>query len=175
MRMQWLLSLLRLAENVLTFIAGFALIMMMLIVVADIVGRSFNLWHILSTVEQIRLYMMMLGFLGLALCFRTQANIVVDVATHHLPDSVTRRIDAVWALCTAVVLLPLGYSVFVDGIPLHEYGQRSEVLGISPLVYHAIAGFGFAVAAILSVVTAIQLLADGDDTEPNGQAEETWE
>ena len=168
-----LLDIFRLAERALTLIAGCALVLMMLVVVADVIGRSLNLWHILSTVEQIRLYMMLLGFLGLALCFRNQANIVVDVATHHLREIVTRRIDAFWAFCTAVILLPLGYSVFRDGVSLHDYGQRSEVLGISPLVYHAIAGFGFAVAAILSIVTAIQLLAKSD--EAADEAEGNWE
>lgn len=170
-----ILRLFLLAENVLTIVAGAALVMMMLVVVADIVGRSFNLWHILSTVEQIKLYMMLLGFLGLALCFRNQANIVVDVATHNLRPSVTRRIDAFWALCTAIVLPPIAYYVIRDGLTLHGYGQRSEVLGISPLVHHIIAGFGFAVAAILSIVIDLRLLTTPDDIVPEEESGNTWE
>jgi hypothetical protein len=45
-----------------------------------------------------------------------------------------------------------------DGLVLHGYGQRSEVLGISPLVHHAIAGFGLSAAALVSFVTGLRLL-----------------
>ena len=36
------------------------------------------------------------------------------------------------ALLAGIVLLPLGYASLADGLVLHGYGQRSEVLGISP-------------------------------------------
>jgi TRAP-type C4-dicarboxylate transport system permease small subunit len=121
------------------------------VVVVDIVGRSFGLWHILSTVEQTTLYMMLLGFFGLAHCFRTEGNIVVDVATQGLSRAAVRRIDAAWSIVTAIVLIPLAVMSVRDGLTLHGYGQRSEVLGISPLVHHAIAGVGLAVAALVAL------------------------
>jgi len=67
-------------DRILTTIAGVALVMMMLAVVVEIAGRSLGLFHILSTPEQITLYMMFLGFFGLVRTFRTDGNIVVDVA-----------------------------------------------------------------------------------------------
>ncbi|MBF0277905.1 MAG: TRAP transporter small permease [SAR324 cluster bacterium] len=149
-----------------TAAAGTAMVLMMLIVVFDIVGRSFNFWHILSSIEQIRLYMMLLGFFGLALCFQSEGNIVVDVATHKLPEWIVRRIDAFWSLVTAVILLPLSFFVFKSGIVLHDYGQRSEVLGISPLVHHTIASVGMAIAGMVSIIVFLRLLKskEGDDT-----------
>lgn len=155
-----------LVERVITTVAGIALVMMMAIVVYDIAGRSFGLWHILSSVEQTTLYMMLLGFLGLVRCFRDSGNIVVDVATHNLSASSLRRIDAFWAVVAAFVLLPLGYASLKDGFVLHGYGQRSEVLGISPLFHHAIAGFGLAAAALVSLFTGFRLAFGGvRDTE----------
>jgi TRAP-type C4-dicarboxylate transport system permease small subunit len=62
-----------------------AVVLMMLMVVYDITGRSLGLWHVLSTVEQTTLYMMLLGFFGLGALLSRQGNIVVDVATHSLP------------------------------------------------------------------------------------------
>ena len=82
------------AERIVTAIAGIALLLMMLMVVHDIAGRSLGLWHVLSSVEQTTLYMMLLGFFGLVRCFRAQGNIVVDVATQSLPAAHVRRIDA---------------------------------------------------------------------------------
>jgi TRAP-type C4-dicarboxylate transport system permease small subunit len=145
-------------ETLMTAIAGTALILMMMVVVVDIAGRSLGLWHILSTVEQTTLYMMLLGFLGLARCFRTEGNIVVDVATQGLSEAAVRRIDAVWSVITAVVLIPLAVMSVRDGITLHGYGQRSEVLGISPLVHHAVAGFGLVIAAIVALGLGLRRL-----------------
>jgi TRAP-type C4-dicarboxylate transport system permease small subunit len=145
------------AERVVTAIAGVALVLMMLVVVYDIVGRSFGLWYVLSTVEQTTLYMMLLGFFGLVRCFRDGGNIVVDVATHSLPADLVRRIDAFWAVLAALILLPLGYASLKDGLVLHGYGQRSEVLGISPLVHYAIAAFGLSAAALVSLFTGLKL------------------
>jgi len=143
-------------DTLLTALAGVALLLMMLVVVADIVGRTAGLWHILSTVEQITLYMMVLGFFGLVRCFRSQGNIVVDVATHGLPEPALRRIDGGWAILTAVVLAPLAVLTVRDGLTLHGYGQRSEVLGLSPLVHHAIAGAGLMVAAVVSLAIGLR-------------------
>jgi TRAP-type C4-dicarboxylate transport system permease small subunit len=152
-------------ETLMTAIAGTALILMMMVVVVDIAGRSLGLWHILSTVEQTTLYMMLLGFLGLARCFRTEGNIVVDVATQGLSEAAVRRIDAVWSVITAVVLIPLAVMSVRDGITLHGYGQRSEVLGISPLVHHAIAGFGLVIAAIVALGLGLRRLRQPATTE----------
>jgi TRAP-type C4-dicarboxylate transport system permease small subunit len=145
-------------ELIMTLIAGIALLLMMLVVVYDITGRSLGLWNVLSTVEQTTLYMMLLGFFGLVLCFRDQGNIVVDIATQSLPERRVRRIDAFWAVVAAAILLPLGYVSFADGLVLHGYGQRSEVLGISPLVHYSIAGFGLIATALVSFVTGLRLL-----------------
>ncbi len=153
-------------ERIMTAIAGIALLLMVLVVVYDIVGRSFGLWHVLSSVEQTTLYMMLLGFFGLARCFRDQGNIVVDVATQSMSPRTVRRIDAFWAVLAAAILLPLGYSSIADGLVLHGYGQRSEVLGISPLVHHAIAGFGLGVAALVSLLTGLRLAFARQQADP---------
>lgn len=154
-------TLLNRLETLMTAVAGAALILMMLVVVVDIAGRSLGLWHVLSTVEQTTLYMMLLGFFGLARCFRTEGNIVVDVATQGLSEAAVRRIDAAWSVVTAVVLIPLAVMSVRDGITLHGYGQRSEVLGISPLVHHAIAGFGLTVAALVALGIGLRAFTRG--------------
>lgn len=151
-------------DRVLTAIAGVALVLMMMIVVVDIVGRSFGFWHILSTPEQITVYMMLLGFFGLVRCFRAEGNIVVDVATQNLSETSMRRIDGFWSILTAMVLLPLAVLSIKDGLTLHGYGQRSEVLGISPLVHHTIAGTGLALTALASLIVGFRLMMSARKT-----------
>jgi TRAP-type C4-dicarboxylate transport system permease small subunit len=158
------------ANRVITAVAGVALVLMVLVVVFDILGRSLGLWHVLSSVEQTTLYMMLLGFFGLVRCFADSGNIVVDVATHSLPKGIVRRIDAFWSVLATLVLLPLGYTSLKDGLVLHGYGQRSEVLGISPLVYHAIAAFGLAAAALVSLYVGIRLAFAREIAEPQEQS-----
>jgi TRAP-type C4-dicarboxylate transport system permease small subunit len=128
-------------------IAGLALLYMMSITVLDIVGRSLGLFTVGSGVEQTELMMVTLGFLGLARCLKVEGNIVVDVATAHLPKSVNARIDGFWLVVTALVLALLAWLVGRNGLRLDESGQRSELLGLSPLVSHSIAVIGM-IAAI---------------------------
>lgn len=145
-------------DRILTAIAGVALVMMMMVVVVEIAGRSLGVFHILSTPEQITLYMMFLGFFGLVRCFRAEGNIVVDLATQNLSERSIKRIDGFWTVLTAVIILPLAVLSFRDGLTLHAYGQRSEVLGISPLVHHTIAAIGLSLTALICVVVGIRLM-----------------
>jgi TRAP-type C4-dicarboxylate transport system permease small subunit len=142
-------------------IAGLALFYMMSLTVLDIIGRSLGLFTIGSGVEQTELMMVTLGFLGLARCLKVEGNIVVDVATSHLPKSVNARIDAVWLVVTAAVLALLAWLVWANGIKLDESGQRSELLGISPLVSHSIAVVGMIAAIIVALTTAVRTFAYG--------------
>ena len=145
-------------DRFLTAIAGVALVMMMMVVVVEIAGRSLGIFHILSTPEQITLYMMFLGFFGLVRCFRAEGNIVVDVATQNLSERSIKRIDGFWTILTAVIILPLPVLSFRDGLTLHGYGQRSEVLGISPLVHHTTAAIGLSLTALVCVIVGIRLM-----------------
>jgi TRAP-type C4-dicarboxylate transport system permease small subunit len=146
-------------DFVFAVIAGLALLYMMSITVLDIVGRSLGLFTIGSGVEQTELMMVALGFLGLARCLKVEGNIVVDVATSHLPASVNARIDSFWLAVTALVLALLAYLVWNSGVSLDRSGQRSELLGISPLVSHTIAVIGMTAAIVVALITAAKAFA----------------
>ena len=142
-------------------IAGIALLYMMSITVLDIIGRSLGLFTIAAGVEQTELMMVTLGFLGLARCLKVEGNIVVDVATSHLPKTVNARIDAFWLVVTALVLALLAYLVWNSGVSADRSGQRSELLGLSPLVSHTIAVVGMIAAIIVAIMTAAKTFARG--------------
>jgi TRAP-type C4-dicarboxylate transport system permease small subunit len=135
-------------------IAGVALLYMMSLTVFDIIGRSLGILTVGSGVEQTELMMVILGFLGLARCLKVEGNIVVDVATSHLPPSVNSRIDAFWLVVTALVLALWAYLVLNSGISLDRSGQRSELLGLSPLVGHIVAVVGMVVAIVVALSVA---------------------
>ncbi|MGD9924303.1 MAG: TRAP transporter small permease [Pseudorhodoplanes sp.] len=140
-------------------IAGIALLYMMSLTVLDIIGRSLGLFTIGAGVEQTELMMVTLGFLGLARCLRVQGNIVVDVATSHLPAPVNARIDAFWLVVMALVLALLAWLVWNSGVSADRSGQRSELLGISPLVSHSIAVVGMIAAIMVALTTAARTFA----------------
>ena len=142
-------------------VAGLALFYMMSITVLDFIGRSLGLFTIGSGVEQTELMMVTLGFLGLARCLKVEGNIVVDVATSHLPKTINARIDAFWLVVTAAVLALLAWLIWNNGIKLDESGQRSELLGVSPLVSHSIAVIGMVAAIIVALITAAKTFANG--------------
>lgn len=156
-------------DLLLVVIAGIALLYMMSITVLDIVGRSLGLFTIGSGVEQTELTMVTLGFLGLARCLKAEGNIVVDVATSHLPKAINARIDAFWLVVTALVLALLAWLVWNNGIKLDGSGQRSELLGLSPLVTHSIAVIGMIAAIIVALMTAVKAFTRGG--RPTGKDE----
>jgi TRAP-type C4-dicarboxylate transport system permease small subunit len=135
-------------------IAGVALLYMMSLTVFDIIGRSLGILTVGSGVEQTELMMVTLGFLGLARCLRVEGNIVVDVATSHLPASINARIDAFWLVVTVLVLALWAYLVLNSGISLDRSGQRSELLGLSPLIGHIVAVVGMVVAIVVALSVA---------------------
>jgi TRAP-type C4-dicarboxylate transport system permease small subunit len=156
-------------DFVFAVVAGLALLYMMLLTVLDIIGRSLGVFTIGSGVEQTELMMVTLGFLGLARCLKVEGNIVVDVATSHLPKSVNARIDAFWLVVTALVLALLAWLVWNNGVRLDESGQRSELLGVSPLVSHSIAVVGMIAAIIVALMTAAKAFTRGG--QPAGKDE----
>lgn len=156
-------------DYALAVVAAIALLYMMSLTVLDIIGRSLGLFTIAAGVEQTELMMVTLGFLGLARCLRVEGNIVVDVATSHLPKAVNARIDAVWLVVTALVLALLAYLVWNSGVSADRSGQRSELLGLSPLVSHTIAVVGMIAAIIVALMTAAKTFVRGG--QPAGKDE----
>ena len=148
----------------LALLAGAALLYMMMLTVADIVGRSLGFFTINSGVEQSELLMVVVCFFGLARCVELEGNIVVDVATGHLPDRVNRRIDAFWHLMMAAVVALLGYLVMVNGIALDRSGSATELLHISPLIGHTVAAIGLAVTMLVALFLALNIVLRGDRT-----------
>ncbi|MGQ3030927.1 MAG: TRAP transporter small permease [Ferrovibrionaceae bacterium] len=143
----------------LVFAAGAALAYMMTMTVADIVSRSLSPFTIASSVEQTELAMLVVGLLGLARCLRTDGNITIDVLSQHFPDRLNRWIDTFWLAVTAVLLGFLAWAVLRSGLALDADGQRSELLGLSPLAGHAVAALGLAAAAAAAAQMVVMRLA----------------
>lgn len=146
----------------LVLVAGAALAYMMTMTVADIVGRTLGPFTISSSVEQTELAMLALGFLGLARCLRADGNITIDVLSQHFPDRVNRRIDTFWLAVTALLLGFLAWAVLRSGLALDASGQRSELLGLSPLAGHAVAAVGLAAGALVAAQMVVTRLAGKD-------------
>lgn len=160
-------NLLSAVEKVFTALGGLALLYMMAITVADIAGRSLGVFTIDSGVEQTELLMVAIGFLGLASCLRIRGNIVVDIATHRLSPRVNTLIDAFWLLVTAGVLILLAVLVLQNGIEADAEGQRTELLGLSPLVGHLVGAIGMIAGALVALVIACRDIAGNAGSTPN--------
>lgn len=149
-------------DRCLVLLAGAALAYMMTMTVVDIVSRTISPFTIASSVEQTELAMLALGFLGLTRCLRADGNITIDVLSQHFPDRVNRWIDTFWLAVTAVLLGFLAWTVLRSGIALDADGQRSELLGLSPLAGHAVAAVGLAGGAVVAAQMVAARLAGRD-------------
>lgn len=146
-------------DRCLVLLAGAALAYMMTMTVADIVSRSLSPFTISSNVEQTELAMLAVGFLGMARCLRIDGNITIDVLSQHFPERLNRWIDTFWLAVTAVLLGFLAWAVLRSGQSLDASGQRSELLGLSPLAGHAVATVGLAAGALVAAQMVVTRLA----------------
>lgn len=145
-------------------IGGAALMGIMLMTVADIIGRHLGLPAIRGLTEYSGLAVILLACFGLSYCFLVGGHIVIDIATGWMKPAAVRRLDAAWSCAGAVILLVLAVQVGREGLASARSGEMSAALAWSPLIYALPAAAGFAGAAIASL--GIALLGGPRPQEP---------
>ena len=77
-------------------LAGFVLFLLMIMTVADIVGRQLHVFALRGTIELSTGVTVLIGFLAFPYSFLQGGHLVLDTFTGRLPKRVTGLIDAFW-------------------------------------------------------------------------------
>jgi TRAP-type C4-dicarboxylate transport system permease small subunit len=153
------------ASQLLAWVGGVALILMMLHITAEVVGRYFFGTPLHGTVEIVpTYYMVAIVFLPLALIERLNAHIVVELLSKRFPERIQEMQIALVALLSAAYFGAFTWQTWGDA--LQKFAVREVSLGnvavtVWPTRFYVPIGCGL--ITILLVYKAIRLLS-GDNS-----------
>jgi len=146
------------------YVAGVALVGMLLLTVADITGRSVFNDPVPGTVEVTSLVLVVVVFLGLAHSEDLGDHISVDLLYVRVGDRWKAVLDVFADLISVVVIALMAYQLYVFAWRQQETGAESPVLEWPVWPFVLIAAFGSALFA-LSIGFKLVLRAMGEPTE----------
>ena len=131
-----------------------ALMLTIVVVMADIVARKSLGFSIRGTIDLTQLAQMACAFLALPYVFLRESNISVEAFADRLPQRAQRVVRLVAALITLALMLAITwYSFRQAGIQVGQ-GDKSVTLGIPILAYWlpTLAGMALSCAAAAVVI-----------------------
>jgi TRAP-type C4-dicarboxylate transport system permease small subunit len=115
-------------------LAGVALIALMTMTVADIVGRHFHVFALRGIIELSTGVTVLIGFLAFPFSFLQGGHIVLDTFTGSLPARVTKCIDVFWYIIATIIFVVLAVLTWRALIDVYEANETSMDLQI-PMVW----------------------------------------
>ena len=153
------------ASTLLVWIAGAALILMMLHIAAEVIARYVFNAPLNGTVEIVSTYYMVaVVFLPLALIEKRNGHIVVELVSQHFPARVQEIQIALVALASALYFGAFAWQTWGDA--LQKFGVREVTLGNVPVTVWPTRFYlpiGCGLIALVLVHKAVRLFA-GDNS-----------
>ncbi|TKT78273.1 TRAP transporter small permease subunit [Aquamicrobium sp. LC103] len=167
-----MVGLVRFLTNALALVAGLAMALMMLHVMADVVGKYVFNQPVPSTAEVVANYYMIAGvFLPLAWVEATNGSIVVELIYDLVPQKARKAMLVIADLCSALFYGGLGW--FSWDVAMRAYRINETLDGIWRVVIWP-AKFMLPLGLALAVAVLVLRLATGsraDITDPASAAE----
>ena len=146
------------------FIGSAGLIIEMLVILVDVIGRAFG-FPLFGSQDLITMTMILIVFGAMALCDRQGGHIAVDLLERKFPAKLNRMIDAVSALMGAVIFVMLALAVYdVVAITVRFNMPDSTNLLNLPMTYFRMALIAFAlITAFGMLLRSIELATSSRD------------
>lgn len=149
--------------NVMGVISGLGLVIMMMLVVIDAVGRRFFSFPIYGSYEGVNFLLSMIFFFSLGFCTAKKGHFSMDIVTSHFPRKLRKSIVTVMSLISFLICWLVAYRLVLLGMLLKADGLTGVQLTFFPvyiLAYMgtfclAMMGWGFLVQflSLLSEIT----------------------
>lgn len=139
-----------------TSIGSFALLVAVIVTVAEVVGRATNLLILRGVIDMVGILMVIAMSTALAECQWSNLHIQVEPLSAWLPQRLRAPLDRFWHLVTAAFYGVIVYRSAVESIGLHRSGEVMPGLGITLLVYGVIVVIGFGIATLAASWAAVR-------------------
>jgi TRAP-type C4-dicarboxylate transport system permease small subunit len=134
------------------YAAALALAAMMLLIVADVLGRSFFNLPVRGQYELVELALGYTVFLALPAVFLRDAHLVVDVADHFVSMRVRRALDLAGALASIAALGVMLWQMVPQALYMMNFGDMTFDLQIPKTWYALPALVGIVFSALAALV-----------------------
>jgi len=158
----------RFAESKISILSRFmgiiaicVLVVMMLFTVLNVVMRGFFDSPIPGDVELTEVWMICVGFLGLAWCGIKGMHIKVDLVVSFLPKRIQSIFDSFGYLLGLGITILLAWRSFVDGIANKEMNFLSATLEFPIYPFYMIVGIGYSVLCCAILVLLVRSISEG--------------
>jgi TRAP-type transport system small permease protein len=145
-------------DRVLGAAAAALLFGLMMLTTADVIGRYVFNWPLRGAFEITELLLLALIFAGLPLASRTDEHVTLDFIDMLLGTSGRHLLRRLIDLVCGIVILGLGWRVWIKAGKIAAYADTTEVLRlpVGPFVY-----FMAAMVAITGVVHLVKVVLPG--------------
>ena len=158
------------------FIGGISLIIIVLTTMTDVVARYiFKLtggefgFTVKGSVEIVS-YFMLFALLAAFAAFVERSQIIVDVFTQKMPQSIKGYMMGVFMLGFFVIGIVFAWGLYESAIDAMEFGKVTQDLRISMMPIYLISALLSALLAIRSLIESINIFKTGEffDAEETG-------
>lgn len=151
----YLSKIVNLVSRKVNIVAIGILAVMMFFTVTDVCMRLF-LSPIASSYELTQFMMAIVVSFGLAYAAVMGAHIGIEIAVSRLPQRAEAIVSSISELLAAGILSLIAWQSFVQAKILYLSGLVSAVLHVPVFPFVAMAGFGFAVAALVFLTSSMR-------------------
>lgn len=123
-------------------VAGLALILLMLLTTADVVGRYFFNSPINGVFDLTHFAMSIMVYLGLGYCGWRGAHVVIELLYDRLPKAARRVLNRVTNLAGCILFGLICWRTAVQSIDIREMGEASQMLEIPLFPLYGLVAFG---------------------------------
>lgn len=148
----------RFAERIAAWLAAAgvaALMITILVVIADISARRTLGFSVKGTIDLTQLAQMACAFLALPYVFLRESHVSVDFFTDHLPPRLRAAVRWLAALVTLVLMFALTWYSFAQAAIQVAQGDKSVTLGIPIAAYWAPALVGMALSVVAAAIVLL--------------------
>jgi len=137
------------------YLAGLALVALMIATVADVAGRYMFNAPITGVFDLTHIAVVVIVYLGLAYCTYYGAHAAIEVLVDRFDARIAAALARLIHLSGAAILLVIAWRSGMAALQVQSFGQTSQLLLVPLYPFYWVVVFGCALTALVLILQAI--------------------
>ena len=144
------------------YVAGFVLVLLMILTTADVAGRYFFNSPITGVFDLTHFAVLIMTFLGLAYCGFRRGHVSIELLFDRFSRPVRRVLNRAINLVGAILFTVIAWRSLVQSVDVREFGEASQLVEIPFFPLYWLLAFG---ALLFAAVMALRVIVREPDIE----------
>ena len=144
------------------YVAGFVLVLLMILTTADVAGRYFFNSPITGVFDLTHFAVLIMTFLGLAYCGFRRGHVSIELLFDRFSRPVRRVLNRAINLVGAILFTVIAWRSLVQSVDVREFGEASQLVEIPFFPLYWLLAFG---ALLFAAVMALRVFVRESDIE----------